>query len=173
MGNKNDVVDARAIWIAVQQSVKPFCVKTEEQQAILALHRMPQQLVKFRTTQINALHGMLLEFGETLHKSRTSLEKKYPETLEQLKKQLPVYLINLLNEQYQRLADLDAYIDGIEKQLSAVAKQNETCKRLLEIPGVGPLIATAAVATMGEASTFKSGRGVRCFCWSGTETNRF
>ncbi|WP_258147789.1 transposase, partial [Escherichia coli] len=49
-------------------------------------------------------------------------------------------------------------IEDIEKQLTSVARQNETCKRLLDISGVGPLIATAAVATMGEASAFKSGR---------------
>lgn len=119
---------------------------------------MRRQLVKFRTAQINALHGRLLEFGETLHKGRTSLAKEVPEALERLKERLPGYLINLLDEQYQRLVDLDVQINGIEKRLLAVAKQNETCKRLMEIPSLGQLITTAAVATMGEASAFKSGR---------------
>ncbi|STE85984.1 putative transposase, IS110 family [Escherichia coli] len=73
MGNKNDVMDARAIWLAVQQPVKSVAVKSEEQQATLGLHRMRQQLVKFRTAQINALHGLLLEFGETTHKGRAAL----------------------------------------------------------------------------------------------------
>lgn len=163
MGNKNDVMDARAIWMAVQQPVKPIAVKTEEQQAILALHRMRQQLVKFRTAQINALHGMLLEFGETTHKGRAALAREVPKALERLKERLPAYLTTLLDEQYQRLADLDAHIARIEQQLLAVTRQNETCRRLLEIPGVGPLIATAAVATMGEASAFKSGREFAAF----------
>ncbi|EKJ6371855.1 IS110 family transposase, partial [Escherichia coli] len=66
MGNKNDVMDARAIWMAVQQPGKEIAVKTEEQQSILVLHRSRRQLVKFRTAQINALHGRLLEFGETI-----------------------------------------------------------------------------------------------------------
>lgn len=66
MSNKNDVMDARAIWIAVQQPGKEIAVKTEEQQSVLVLHRSRRQLVKFRTAQINALHGTLLEFGETL-----------------------------------------------------------------------------------------------------------
>ena len=57
MGNKNDVMDARAIWMAVQQPGKSVPVKSAEQQAILALHKMRSQLVKFRTAQINAIHG--------------------------------------------------------------------------------------------------------------------
>ncbi|ANP05318.1 transposase [Escherichia coli] len=60
MGNKNDVMDARAIWMAVQQPGKEIAVKTEEQQSILVLRRSRRQLVKFRTAQINALHGTLL-----------------------------------------------------------------------------------------------------------------
>lgn len=163
MGNKNDVMDSRAIWMAVQQPGKAISIKTEEQQAILALHRMRRQLVKFRTAQINALHGMFLEFGETVSKGRLSLDKAVPVVLERLRDRLPPFLIALLEEQHCGLSELDKQIDGIEKQLKAVAKQNETCKRLLEIPGVGPLIATAAVATMGEASAFKSGREFSAF----------
>ncbi|EBE2443044.1 IS110 family transposase [Salmonella enterica subsp. enterica serovar Pomona] len=158
MGNKNDVMDARAIWMAVQQPGKEIAVKTEEQQSVLVLHRSRRQLVKFRTTQINALHGTLLEFGETLHKGRAALNRELPAALERMKTRLPPYLITVLEDQYNRLSELDSLIDGIEKQLISVARQNETCKRLMEIPGVGPLIATTAAATMGEASAFKSGR---------------
>ena len=61
MGNKNDMMDARAIWMAVQQPGKEIAVKTEEQQSVLVLHRSRRQLVKFRTAQINALHGTLLD----------------------------------------------------------------------------------------------------------------
>lgn len=61
MGNKNDVMDTRAIWMAVQQPGKEIAVKTEEQQSILVLHRSHRQLVKFRTAQINALHGTLVK----------------------------------------------------------------------------------------------------------------
>ncbi|EBS3611380.1 IS110 family transposase, partial [Salmonella enterica subsp. enterica serovar Poona] len=114
--------------------------------------------VKFRTAQVNALHGTLLEFGETIHKGRAAMDRELPTALERMRVKLPPYLIALLEEQYNRLSELDSLIDGIEKQLISVAKQSETCKRLMEIPGVGPLIATAAVATMGEASAFKSGR---------------
>ncbi|ECD6404101.1 IS110 family transposase, partial [Salmonella enterica subsp. enterica serovar Java] len=71
MGNKNDVMDARAIWLAVQQPGKSVAVKTEEQQAVLAMHKIRHQMVKYRTAQINGLHGLLLEFGETVRKGRS------------------------------------------------------------------------------------------------------
>lgn len=154
----NDVMDARAIWMAVQQPGKEIAVKTEEQQSVLVLHRTRRQLVKFRTAQINSLHGTLLEFGESIHKGRAAMGREFPEALERMKERLPPYLITVLEDQYNRLSELDSLIDDIEKQLTSVARQNETCKRLLDIPCVGPLIATAAVATMGEASAFKSGR---------------
>lgn len=161
MGNKNDVMDARAIWMAVQQPDKDIAVKTEEQQSVLVLHRSRRQLVKFRTMQINSLHGTLLEFGKTIHKGRAAMERELPEALERMKERLPPYLITVLENQYNRLNELDSLIEDIEKKLTSVARQNETCKRLLDIPGVGPLIATAAVATMREASAFKSGESSR------------
>lgn len=103
MGNKNYVMDARAIWMAVQQQGKEIAVKTEEQQSVLVLHRSRSQLVKFRTAQINALHGTLLEFGETIHKGRAALDKALPVVLERMKLRLPPFLITLLEDQYHRL----------------------------------------------------------------------
>ncbi|EHN6577907.1 IS110 family transposase, partial [Salmonella enterica subsp. enterica serovar Anecho] len=126
MGNKNDVMDARAIWMAVQQPGKEIAVKTEEQQSVLVLHRSRRQLVKFRTAQINALHGTLLEFGETIHKGRAAMDRELPAALERLKAKLPPYLINVLEDQYNRLSELGTQIDGLEKQLISVARQNET-----------------------------------------------
>ncbi|EDS8890524.1 IS110 family transposase [Salmonella enterica] len=158
MGNKNDVMDARAIWMAVQQPGKSVPVKSAEQQAILALHKMRSQLVKFRTAQINAIHGILLEFGETINKGRTALDKALPEVLERLKITLPQFFIYQIEDQHRRLKDLDAQINGIEKQLAAWARQDDDCQRLMQIPGVGTLVATAALATMGNTGAFRSGR---------------
>lgn len=89
MGNKNDVMDARAIWMAVQQPGREIAVKTEEQQSVLVLHRSRRQLLKFRTAQINALHGTLLEFGETIHKGRAAMDRELPAALERLKTKKP------------------------------------------------------------------------------------
>lgn len=99
------------------------------------------------------------------------MDREFPAALERMKARLPPYLITVLEDQYNRLNELDSLIDGLEKQLHSVARQNEACKWLMEILGVGPLIATAAVATMGEASAFKSGREFRLY-WSGAKADR-
>jgi hypothetical protein len=81
-GNKNDSADARAIWMAMQVPSKGVTVKTEAQQAVLALHRMRQQLVKFRTMQINSLRGLLTEYGEVMGVGRAALDRTIAGVLE-------------------------------------------------------------------------------------------
>lgn len=159
MGNKNDAADAQAIWLAVQQaSIKAIAVKTEEQQAVLALHRMRQQLVKFRTMQSNCLRGLLAEYGEVMANGRAALDRSMKEILVRLSDRLPAVLINTLREQWQMLASIDLQVLQIERRLMAWMKTNQSCKAIAEIPGVGLLTATAAIATMGNPNAFKSGR---------------
>ena len=158
-GNKSDARDARAIWTAVQQpGVKAVAVKTEEQQAILALHRMRQQLVKFRTAQINGLRGLLTEYGEVMAQGKAGLRKGLAEALQRLADRLPAMLIDTLREQWERIGKLDEQVGEIEQRLKVWHKKDMACQRIADIPGVGLLSATAAVATMGEAKAFKSGR---------------
>lgn len=158
-GNKNDAADARAIWLAVQQSgVKAVAVKTEGQQAVLALHRMRQQLVKFRTMQSNGLRGLLTEYGEVLAVGRAALNRAMPDVLARLNDRLPAILIDTLREQWDMLGKLDQQVAQIEQRLLAWMQQDKACKTIAEIPGIGLLTATAAVATMGNANAFKSGR---------------
>jgi len=158
-GNKNDMADARAIWMAVQQSgVKSVAVKSEAQQAILALHRMRQQLIKFRTMQSNGLRGLLTEYGEVMAVGRASLNRAMADVLARLNDRLPVVLVNTLREQWSRLGELDAQIAEIERRLSEWMKEDRSCRQIAAIPGVGLLTATAAVATMGDPKAFKSGR---------------
>ena len=158
-GNKSDVHDARAIWTAVQQpKVKEVAVKTEEQQAVLALHRMRSQLVKFRTAQINGLRGLLTEYGEVMSQGKAGIKKGLAEALQHLSDRLPTIVIDTLREQWERIDKLDEQIGEIERRLKAWHKEDVASKRIAEIPGVGLLSATAAVATMGDAKAFKSGR---------------
>ncbi|KVE75330.1 transposase, partial [Burkholderia cepacia] len=158
MGNKNDAVDAKAIWLAVQHAERSVAVKTEAQQAVLGLHRMREQLVKFRTMQINGLRGLLTEYGEVMGKGRAALDKAIPTVLERLVDRLPAILIDTLREQWSGLAELDKQIAGIERRLQMWMREDKACKAIAAIPGVGLLTATAAVATMGDAKTFRSGR---------------
>lgn len=158
-GNKNDVADARAIWLATQQSgVKAVAVKTEAQQAILALHRMRQQLVKFRTMQSNGLRGLLTEYGEVMAVGRAALARTMSDVLGRLSDRLPAVLIDTLREQWEMLSKIDKQITEIEQRLQAWMKKDEACMTIAGVPGVGLLTATAAVATMGDAKAFKSGR---------------
>ena len=158
IGNKSDAADARAIWLAVQQPGKEVAVKTEVQQAVLAMHRMRQQLIKFRTMQMNGLRGLLTEYGEVMAKSRAALDKAMPDVLERLENRLPAMLIESLRQQWQNLDQIDQQINEIERRLKEWKQGDASVKAIAEIPGVGLLTATAAVATMGEARTFKSGR---------------
>ncbi len=158
-GNKNDASDARAIWTAVQQpGVKTVAIKTEKQQAILALHRMRQQLVKFRTAQINCLRGLLTEYGEVMPQGRAGMKRDIPAALGRVSERLPAMVIDTLREQWARVSSLDEQIADIERRLKLWHRNNADCRRIAEIPGVGLLTATAAVAAMGDPSAFKSGR---------------
>jgi len=156
--NKNDAADARAIWLAVQQPSKAVAVKTEMQQAMLALHRMREQLVKFRTMQINGLRGLLTEYGEVTAKGRASLDKAIPEILARVAERLPAVLIDTLREQWNGLTNLDGQIAAIERRMREWKKDDRAVKAISEIPGVGLLTATATVAMMGDAKAFRSGR---------------
>jgi transposase len=163
-GNKNDRQDARAIWTAVQQPhIKAVAIKTEAQQAILALHRIRSQLVKFRTAQINGLRGLLTEYGEVMPQGKAGIRKDIADALGRLSDRLPALLIDTLREQWARIKKLDEEIATIEQRIKLWLKEDEACKRVAEIPGVGPLTATAAVAVMGDAKAFKSGREFAAF----------
>ena len=117
-GNKNDAHDARAIWTAVQQpGIKTVGIKSEEQQAVLALHRMRQQLVKFRTAQINGLRGLLAEYGEVMPQGRAGMRRGMAYALERVSERLPAMVVETLREQWARVARLDAEAGEIERRL--------------------------------------------------------
>lgn len=165
-GNKTDATDARAIWLAVQQpGVKFVGIKTTQQQATLTLHRQREMMMKMRTMQTNALRGLLYEFGATFAKARKALLSEVEQALVALSNQLPQAVVDSLREQVARIKALSEDILALEKRLGQQLSQDPKMQRIAQIPGVGLLTATAAIATMGEARAFKSGRE---FCaWLG------
>lgn len=165
-GNKTDSADARAIWLAVQQpGVKLVGIKTTAQQATLTLHRQRELLMKMRTMQTNALRGLLYEFGATFARGRQALFKDVEQALEGLSEQLPQMVRDSLREQVARIKALSCDMQAIERRLSVQLGCDPQMQRIAQIPGVGLLTATAAIATMGQASAFKSARE---FCaWLG------
>jgi len=157
--NKNDAADAAAIWEAAQRPGMRFvAVKTEDQQAMLALHRMRQQLVRFRVMQVNQLRGLLYEFGVVLPQGRRASIEAAKGAMASLADQLPTMLTDSLQDQLSRMLALDEQIQRIEQRISNWRRGDEACCRISEIPGVGLLTATAAVAVIGNAQAFRSGR---------------
>lgn len=165
-GNKSDLSDARGIWLAIQQpSIKFVGVKSTQQQATLTLHRQREALVKIRTMQTNAMRGLLYEFGAVFAKSRKALLSEVEAQIESLSQQLPQMVRDSLSEQVQRIQTLGEDIAKLEQRIALQLKSDPAMQRIQQIPGVGILTATAAIATMGDANAFKNGRE---FCaWLG------
>jgi transposase len=162
--NKTDAADARAIWTAVHQpGMRTVAAKTEDQQAMLSVHRIRALLVKFRTMQINQLRGLMYEFGVTFRSGRLAGLAEIRARMAELEKALPGALLNSLQDQLQRIDGLQSDIETLEGRIGTWNKQEAACRAVAAIPGIGRLTATALVATMGEPRTFKSGREFAAF----------
>ena len=162
--NKNDAADAAAIWETVQRPDMRFvAVKTEEQQSVLALHRMRSQLIKVRTMQVNQIRGLLYEFGADLPQGRQRGLKEVPDALADLESSISPMTLDTIRQQMKRLDEMDKDIADIEKRLTLWKKGQEAVTRLMAIPGVGLLTATAIIATVGNMKTFRSGREFAAF----------
>jgi transposase len=162
--NKTDAADARAIWTAVQQpGMRTVAAKTEDQQAMLALHRMRALLVKFRTMQVNQLRGLLYEFGATFRAGRVAGLAEIRARMSELECALPGTMVSSLQDQLNRIAEIEREIDRLEKRIGSWQKQEAACRAIAQVPGIGKLTATALVAMMGDAKTFKSGREFASF----------
>ncbi|WP_419609959.1 IS110 family transposase [Thiolapillus sp.] len=157
--NKNDAVDAEAICEAVQRPNMRFVpVKNIEQQDIQSLHRIRSQLVARRTAQANQIRGLLLEYGIVIPKGISHVRKEIPWILEDAENGLTALFREVLNELYGEMVHLDERVRTIELKLEAICVQSEDCQRLLTIPGIGLLTATALMAAIGDITVFKNGR---------------
>ena len=157
--NKNDRLDAQAIWEAVQRPNMRFvAVKTLEQHDIQSLHRIRSRVVKNRTALTNQIQGLLLEYGLTTRPGRQTLRRHIPEILEDAENGLTIRFRQMLAELYRELVQLDERVTHLDDQVNQVVKSNKDCQRLMTIPGVGPLGATALYAAIGDINLFKNGR---------------
>lgn len=157
--NKNDAADAQAIWTAAQQpEMRAVAVKTEEQQAVLALHAIRERLKKARTAAINQLHGLMGEFGIALPKGWHKMLPEAAAALDPAGSTVPSLLQPQLRRQLEEVRGLTEQMAKVERQIASWQRRQQECERIGAIPGVGLLTATAAVATMGEARAFRSGR---------------
>jgi transposase len=158
--NKNDYIDAEAIAEAVgRPSMRFVPIKTDDQLDLQSLHRVRERWVRRRTAVINQIRGMLLERGITVTKGRRHIEESLPGILEDSDNKLSGALRALLTELRLEMQYLSRQIEESDKLILRIASELEPCRRLLAIPGIGPVIATATIAAIGNGAAFKKGRG--------------
>ncbi|HGK3782720.1 TPA: IS110 family transposase, partial [Klebsiella pneumoniae] len=157
--NKHDAADAEAICEAVTRPNMRFVpVKTAEQQAVLALHRSRQSFIKQRTAQANQIRGLLAEFGIVVPRGIQQLQRRLPELVEDADNPLPVLFRTQLSLLQHHMAYLFDVIATLDKQIEQCYRQNALCQRIGKIPGIGPVTASALIATIGKANNFENGR---------------
>ncbi|HYQ90813.1 MAG TPA: IS110 family transposase [Candidatus Competibacteraceae bacterium] len=157
--NKHDAADAAAIGEAVSRPSMRFVpIKTGEQQAVLSLHRAREGFVKARTAQANQIRGLLAEYGIIIPQGIDHIAKRLPEILEDGENELPGVFRQLLQRLGGHLKELDRQVSELDAQIQRWHRENAASRRLAEIPGIGPITASALVASIGDAKGFENGR---------------
>jgi transposase len=157
--NKNDAADAEAICEAVGRPNMRFVpIKNTEQQALLGLHRARQGFVIERTAQANQIRGLLAEFGLVMAVGIRSIERKLPEFLEDAENGLSGVSRALFARLLLHFRTLDRQVEELEREINAWHREDTASQRLQGIPGIGPLTASALVASVGDAKVFHNGR---------------
>jgi transposase len=157
--NKNDAADAEAICEAVARPNMRFVpIKNVEQQAVLSLHRVRQSFVKARTAQANQIRGLMAEFGLIIPKGIGHIARRLPELIEDGANELPGSFRQLMQRLMDHLKELDRQVDELEDQIRAWHRSSELSCKLEKIPGIGPITASALVATVGDAKCFENAR---------------
>jgi transposase len=158
-GGKNDTNDAEAICEAVSRPNMRFvAVKTEEQQAVLMVHRARTLSVAHRTAQANQIRGLVGEFGITIPRGVPSLRREMPSIVENAENGLPGLAREVLASLLQQFRELDARVKAYDRKILELAKASDAARRLMEIEAIGPQTATALVASIGDPHVYRSGR---------------
>ncbi len=158
-GNKNDFNDAEAIAEAVQRPTMKFvATKTAEQLDLQALHRVRSRLVAERTATVNEIRAFLLDRGVAVATGIQRLRKALPDILSTRTDLLAPRLIHTIEGLATDWRRLDERIDEISAEIEAMARKDAGCERLMTVPGIGPIISSATVATIGGGDMFVKGR---------------
>jgi len=156
-GQKKDQNDAEAICEAVSRPRTRFVpVKTEAQQAVVTVQRARELLETERTALANQIRGVVMEYGMIIAQGIQRLRRALPELT--ITETLPELVREVVGELRERLLELDRRITDYDQRIEQVARQNDAARRLMQVEGVGPMTATAIVATVGEGQAFQHGR---------------
>jgi transposase len=157
--NKNDAADAEAICEAVGRPNMRFVpIKTIEQQSVLALHRVRQGFVKARTAQANQIRGLLGEFGLIIPQGIANIAKRVPDLIEDGSIELTGSFRLLIDRLMEHLKEPDRQVAELDAQIKAWHRQSDSSRKLEKIPGIGPVTASALIASIGDAKNFDNGR---------------
>src|SRR5919106_2138900 len=157
--NKNDMRDAEAIAEAVTRPTMRFVpIKDIDQQDIQALHRVRERLIGARTALINEVHGLMQEYGIVIPTGVSKFRQAVVEKLETEKDKLTPLSQEMFWKLIKEFAALEERIAAYQEQLETLAKLHPECQRLMTIPGIGPITATALIAAVGDMGVFKNGR---------------
>jgi transposase len=158
-GHKNDFRDAYAIAEAVQRpSTRCVPVKTDDQLDLQALHRVRSRLVGQRTAVINQIRSFLLEHGIAIRQGLRFLRQQLPDILAKRSDVLSPRMIRIIEDLSGDWRRLDERIEHITAEIEVLAQGSESCRQLMTVPGVGPIIASAMVAAIGNGTAFAKGR---------------
>lgn len=158
-GNKTDYNDALAIAEASQRSSMRFVpIKTIEQKHIKNFHRQRERIKKSRTALVNQMRGLLSEYGLVIPQGVAAVRRELPSILEDADNGLTVLSRELFVELLAELRVVDESFEQCEQRIKAANRANEVCCRLEEIRGIGPLIASATYAAVGDGKEFVNGR---------------
>lgn len=156
---KNDYKDAEGICEAVSRPKMIFVpMKGVEQQDIQSIHRIRTRLIETRTALSNQIRGLLSEYGIVLAQGLRQIRNGLLKIIEDGANELTPVMRELMLDQYDELLILDEKIKRYDAKLEIIFKTNEDCQRIAKIEGIGPITATAAIATIGNAEVFKNGR---------------
>jgi transposase len=157
--NKNDSADAAAICEAVRRPTMRFVpIKNVEQQAILSVHRARQGFITARTAVVNEMRGLLIEFGIVIPQGIRNVAPHLAGILEDAANDLPTLFRSLLHRLSEHYKELDRQVLELEHEIKIWHRESENSRKIAEIPGIGPLTASALVASISDAREFKSGR---------------
>ena len=158
-GQKNDFRDAEAIAEAVQRPTMKFvATKSGEQLDLQALHRVRERLVGQRTGVVNQIRAFLLERGIAVRQGLRFLRTELPIILAQRTDVLSPRMVHVIEDLAGDWRRLDERIAGVSAEITALAGQDVACKRLMTVPGIGPIISSAMVAAIGNGAAFSKGR---------------
>jgi transposase len=157
--NKNDFVDAEAIAEAVERKNMRFVpIKTDDQLDLQAIHRVRDRLISRRTAVINQLRAFLLERGMVFAKTPSRLRAAMPEILESADADLTPQMRTLIDLLWREWTMVEEQIEVLSLELERISATDAGCTRIRQIPGIGPIVATAIVAAIGNGAAFRKGR---------------